>query len=54
MKIGVIVYVVGDDIVENAVNLEDEVKELKLEADRVELVSQNSGHFDVLDACQNK
>jgi len=46
----VVVYVVGDDVAKNAVNLEDEVKKLKLEADRVELVSQSSGHFDVLDA----
>ena len=50
MKTGVIVYIVGDDVIEHRIDLEKEVRKLDIEADRVELVSQSSGHFDVSDA----
>jgi hypothetical protein len=50
MKTGIIVYVAGNNELESDVDLEKEVKCLNLEADRVELVSRTSGHFDVLDA----
>jgi hypothetical protein len=50
MKTGVIVYVVRGDHIESTVDLEKEVRKLKIEADRVELVAHNSGHFDVSDA----
>jgi hypothetical protein len=50
MKTGVIVYVVGDDAIEPAVDLEKEVKKLEIGADRVELVSYSAGHFDISDA----
>ena len=47
MKTGVIVYVTGDKEIESNIDLENEVKNLNLDADRVELVSRSSGHFDV-------
>ena len=50
MKTGIIVYVAGDDDMEPEIDLEKQVKSLELEADRVELVSRSSGHFDVSDA----
>ena len=50
MKTGVIVYVVGGDVIKPTVDLEKEVRKLKIGADRVELVSLSSGHFDVSDA----
>ena len=50
MKTGLIVYVVGDDVLEQTTDLEREVKKLEFDADRVELVSRSAGHFDVLDA----
>jgi 3-mercaptopyruvate sulfurtransferase SseA len=50
MKTGVILYVLGNDDLEPAVDLEKEVKKLGIEADRVELVSQNAGHLDVSEA----
>lgn len=50
MKTGVIVYVVGDDRAKRTLELEAEIRELKLEADRVEFVSRSSGHFNVSDA----
>ena len=50
MKTGVIVYVTGDNEMEYNIDLEKEVKNLKLEADMVEFVSHSSGHFDVSDA----
>ena len=50
MKTGIIVYVAGDDSRVPEIDLEEQVKSLELEADRVELVSRRSGHFDVSDA----
>ena len=50
MKTGIIVYIAGDDDREPEIDLEKQVQNLELEADRVELVSRSSGHFDILDA----
>ena len=50
MKTGIIVYVAGNDDREPEIDLEKQIKDLNLEADKVELVSRRSGHFDVLDA----
>jgi hypothetical protein len=50
MKTGIIVYIAGDDDRGPEIDLEKQVKRLELEADRVELVSRSSGHFDVSDA----
>ncbi len=50
MKTGVIVYVVGDRKPDADFDLAEAVKDLKIEADRVEIVSRDAGHFDVMDA----
>jgi hypothetical protein len=50
MKTGIIVYVVGDDIVKDATDLEKEIRKMELEADKIEIISRASGHFDVSDA----
>ncbi|MBU1056004.1 MAG: hypothetical protein KKC46_19585 [Proteobacteria bacterium] len=51
MKTGVIVCMVGDQTSETNFDLVQAVKNLKINADRVEVVSSKEGHFDVMDAC---
>lgn len=50
MKTGVIVYVIGEENIDNDFDITEAVKNLKIEADKVEIVSSRSGHFDVMDA----
>ena len=50
MKTGVIVYVVGGERLYDNLDMEVIVKRLDLKADKVEIVSANSNHFDVMDA----
>ena len=50
MKTGVIVYVVGKENIEKDFDMTEAVKNLKIRADKVEIVSSISGHFDVMDA----
>ncbi len=50
MKTGVIVYVVGGEGLYDNLDMEVVVKRLDLKADKVEIVSANSNHFDVMDA----
>ncbi len=50
MKTGVILYIVGGEVPYDDVDMEDVVKRLDLKVDRVEIVSANSSHFDVMDA----
>jgi len=50
MKTGVIVYVVGETPIEENLNIGAEVKRVHPYTDRVEIVSQDAGHFDVSDA----
>ncbi|MDY6790572.1 MAG: hypothetical protein SWH54_04805 [Thermodesulfobacteriota bacterium] len=49
MKTGAIVYVIGKEN-DKDFNVKEEVKNLKIEADKVEIVSSRSGHFDIMDA----
>ena len=50
MKTGIIVYVVGGETFYDNLDMEAAVRRLDLKADRVEIVSANSNHFDVMDA----
>ena len=50
MKTGAIVYVVGKENLSKAFDMEVALKNLEINADRVELVSPGSGHFDIMDA----
>jgi 3-mercaptopyruvate sulfurtransferase SseA len=50
MKTGVIVYVVGGEGLYDDLDMEKAVKKLNINADRVEVVSARSAHFDVMDA----
>ncbi len=50
MKTGAIVYVIGGEKIGDDFNIEDAKKNLNLKADRIEFVSPNIGHFDVMDA----
>ena len=50
MKTGAIVYIAGGEDLGTEFDLEQAVKRLDLIADRVEVVSKNMGHFDVMDA----
>jgi hypothetical protein len=50
MKTGIIVYVVGDPPMDQQSDPKKLVKNLRLDADRVEIASQHLGHFDVHDA----
>ncbi len=50
MKIGAIVYVVGKENLSKDFDMEVALKNLEINADRVELVSPGSGHFDIMDA----
>ena len=50
MKTGAIVYVVGKENLSKDFDMEAALKNLEINADRVELVSPGSGHFDIMDA----
>lgn len=50
MKTGIILYIVGDEPAKQAGQTEYLVNQLALEAERIEIVSRHSGHFDVHDA----
>ena len=50
MKTGVIVYVAGENPVGEDLDIGAEVRRLQPDADRVELVSRNAGHFDIEEA----
>jgi len=50
MKTGVIVYVVGKENIEKDFDMTEAVKNLKIKADKVEIVSSRFGHFNVMDA----
>ena len=50
MKTGAIVYIVKGDNLEKDFDVEDAVRHLDIKADRIEVVSSTSGHFDVMDA----
>ncbi len=50
MKTGAIVYVIGKENIDNDFDITEAVKNLKIEADKVEIVSSRSGHFDIMDA----
>jgi len=50
MKTGAIVYVVGKENLSKDFDMEVALKNLEINADRVELVSPGSGHFDIMDA----
>lgn len=50
MKTGAIVYVVGKENVSEDFNMAAAVKNLAINAERVEIVSPASGHFDIMDA----
>jgi len=50
MKTGAIVYVVGKEKYSKNFDMAVALKKLEIDADRVELVSPGSGHFDIMDA----
>jgi hypothetical protein len=50
MKTGIIVYVVGKERADNDFDVTEAVKDLRIEADRVEAVLSGEDHFDVMDA----
>jgi len=50
MKKGAIVYIAGGERMEDDFDVEQAVKRLNIKADRVEVVSPEAGHFDVMDA----
>ena len=50
MKTGAIVYVLGGVSTEKEIDVENALKDLDIEADRVEVVFPESGQFDVMDA----
>ena len=50
MKTGIIVYIAGSNLPDNAVDHKTAVNKLNIEADRLEFVSATSGHFDISDA----
>lgn len=50
MKTGVIVYVAGGERLDDAFDLEEQIKQLKINADKIAIVSGKWGYFDVMDA----
>jgi hypothetical protein len=50
MKTGVIVYLVGKQSLDDEIDFEEVEKRLKINADRVEVVSSMGGNYDVMDA----
>lgn len=49
MKTGAIIYVIGKEN-DKDFDVKEAVENLKIEADKVEIVSSRSGHFDIMDA----
>lgn len=50
MKTGVIVYVTGNEELDDQIDFEQAARSLNLKADRVEVVSSIDGNYDVMDA----
>ena len=50
MKSGVIVYVIGEEPAGWDADSEQTSVRRRTKADRVEIITRNTGHFDVLDA----
>ena len=50
MKTGIILYIVGDEPEGHTSNTEHLLNQLALDAERIEVISRNTGHFDVSDA----
>ena len=50
MKTGVIVYVVGKESLNDTIDFEEAGKRLNINADRVEVVTDIDGNFDVMHA----
>jgi hypothetical protein len=50
MKTGVIVYLVGKKSLDDTIDFEEAEKKLRIEADRVEVVSSVDGNYDIMDA----
>ena len=50
MKTGIIVYLRGEREKLNEIEPEELIKDLKIEADKIELVESGSSNFDVMDA----
>ena len=50
MKTGIILYIVGEEPEGHATTTEHLVSGLALDAERIEVISHNTGHFDVSDA----
>ncbi|MBW2219869.1 MAG: hypothetical protein JRF40_10325 [Deltaproteobacteria bacterium] len=48
MKTGAIVYVVGKENLSKNIDMAMALKNLEINADRVEFVSPGSGHFDII------
>ncbi len=53
MKTGIIVYITGEASFSDDYNLSRLTEQLSLDADRVEIISHDTGHFDVSDAWYN-
>ena len=49
MKTGAIIYVIGKEN-DKDFDVTEAVKNLKIEADKVEIISLRLGHFDIMDA----
>ncbi len=50
MKTGVIIYITGDESSETLSDAGTVAEKLNIRADRVEIISQDTGHFDIQDA----
>jgi len=50
MRTGVILYVVGENPMEENTDIGSEIKKLEPGTDRVEIVAKNAGHFEIADA----
>jgi 3-mercaptopyruvate sulfurtransferase SseA len=50
MKTGLILYIVGEECPDDEVDLNKAVKKLGIRADRVAVISPETGYFDVMDA----
>lgn len=50
MKTGVIIYITGDESSEDVPDVRTVAEKLNIRADRVEIISRNSGHYDIPDA----
>jgi len=53
MKTGIIVYITGETSFTDDYDSSRLVQQLNLDADRVEFVSHDTGHFDISDAWYN-